>query len=182
MNCLLAGYPAGTTLDVAAALLAASPGAPVTLLSDDTRALLAVLDRPELAGCEVLWADAAEPGTVDDALVHRRMLHGQPDVVVVVVDEEQLGGAHGWGLAAVLLPRLGGTPLLVVGAGAATHIPRLSALFRDLAGAGGADFACAFVAGTDTDAVLQQAALLVSTEPVAHASVERPLLHGHCAH
>lgn len=179
MNCLLAGAPAGTTLDVAAALLTADPGAPVTLLSDDTAGLLAVLDRPELTGSEVLWADPGSPATVDDALVHRRMLHGRPDVVVVVVDDQP---DREWALGTILLPRLAGTPLLVTGAAAAALEPRLTALLGELADGDGHAPACAVVPGTDPDAVLAEAARLVRATPVPEVDAGAPLLHGHCAH
>ena len=123
MNCLLTGRPDGTTLAVARAFRAADPAAPVTLLSDDTDGLLRALQQPGLDRCEALWADAALLATVDDALVHRRMLHGQPDLVVVVADEERVADS----LLAVLVPRLAGTPLVVTGDAAAALAPRLSA-------------------------------------------------------
>jgi hypothetical protein len=185
VNCLVAGSPAGTALELAAALLAADPEAPVTLLSDDTEGLLAVLDRPGLARCEVLWADAASPATVDDALVHRRMLHGRPDVVVVVVDElsaDAAAGGSAWAMASVLAPRLSGTPLVVTGTGAAAVESALAALLDDLTEATGQAPACAVVPGCDPDAVVGRATELVCRSPAPEAVESGPLVHGHCAH
>ncbi len=174
MNCLLAGAPTGTTPGVARALLAAAPGAPLTLLSDDTEGLLRLLDEPGLSACEVLWADAANPATVDDALVHRRMLHGRPDVVVVVVDRDTA-----WTLGGVLVPRLSGTPLVVTGEAAAALAPRVAADLRALTDGDGEPPVHAIVPGDDPDAVVRRAAELVRTAP---APPDAPLLSGHCAH
>jgi hypothetical protein len=182
VNCLLAGAPAGTTLDMARVLLAADPAAPVTLLSDDTEGLLAVLDQPGLTRCEVLWADAASPATVDDALVHRRMLHGPPDVVIVVVDEQPGAGEAAWTLGAVLVPRLFGTPLVVTGSGVAALAPVVTAFLEGLADEVGQALACVVVPGCDPDVVLRQAADLVRTSPAPQAVAAGPPAHGHCAH
>ncbi len=177
MNCLLAGAPTGTTIGVARALLAASPGAPVTVLSDDTAGLLRVLDQPGLEGCEALWADADVPATVDDALVHRRMLHGRPDVVVVVVDEAPPGG-DAWRFGRVLVPRLSGAPLVVIDAAADGLGPRVAAELQALP----AVPAHAVVPGTDPEAVLRAAAELVPAAPLPLTDPAAPLLSGHCGH
>jgi hypothetical protein len=174
VNCLVAGRPHGAALAIAGAVLASVPDAPVTLMSDDTPGLLAALDRPELGGAEVLWADPSVPGTVDDALVHRRMLHGRPDVVVAVVDAEQ-GAAD---LATVLAPRLGGTPLVLTGDGAAAAASAIRALLEE---AGGEGTAPAVVPGHDAAAVLRVATDLVR-RAVRPADDPAPLLSGHCAH
>lgn len=160
MNCLLAGAPTGTAIGVARALLAASPGSPVTVLSDDTEGVLRVLDEPGLGGCEVLWADPATPATVDDALVYRRMLHGRPDVVVVVADGQPVGGDP-WRFGGVLVPRLSGTPLVITGAAAAELEPRVVA---DLAALDAAP-PHVFVPGHDPGAVLHRAAELRRAAP-----------------
>jgi hypothetical protein len=179
VNCLLVGRPTGTTLDIAGALLAADPEAPVTLLSDDTEGLLDVLDRPGLTRCEVLWADAASPATVDDALVHRRMLHGPPDVVVIVVDEPSDSACA---FATVLAPRLSGAPLVVTGHRAASVGSEVVALLPDAADeAGLAPRSLGIVAGHDPRAVLDRAAQLVREAPAPKAEPSGPLLHGHCA-
>jgi hypothetical protein len=179
VNCLLVGRPTGTTLGVAGALLAADPEAPVTLLSDDSEGLLAVLDRPGLTRCEVLWADAASPGTVDEALVHRRMLHGRLDVVVIVADDPS-GSARAF--ATLLVPRLAGAPLVVTGHEAAAVGADVVALLDDAAdGAGLAPRSLGIVVGDDHGAVLARAAQLVRRAP-APAEISAPLLHGHCAH
>ena len=179
MNCLLAGRPSGSTLGVARALLASAPQAPVTLMSDDTQGLLAVLDEPGLTGCEVLWADAASPATLDDALVHRRMLHGGPDVVVIAVDE---ASERDRALVAALVPRLSGAPLVLTGHGATILGPEAVALLHgstdDDAAAEPAPIE--IVAGDDPRAVLARAARLLREAPAHRA--EAPLLRGHCAH
>ena len=187
MNCLLAGVPAGTTLALAAAVLAADPEAPVTVLSDDTEGLLALLDRPGLGRCEVLWADGASPGTVDDALVHRRMLHGPPDVIVIVVDERPTSGDAptddgAWSLGAVLAARAAGTPLLVTGTGVAAVEQPLLALLDRVADETGQAPVCAVVRDSRPDAVLARAADLVRTSPAPQPVDAGPLVHGHCAH
>jgi hypothetical protein len=177
VNCLVAGRPGGTALAVAGAFLAAAPEAPVTLLSDDTDGLLRAVEQPGLDRCEVLWADAAVPATLDDALVHRRMLHGRPDVVVVVIDRERGTGD----LVAVLAPRLGGAPLLVTGDGAAARAQEISALLAELAVEQGSAPVHVVVPGHDLDAVLRGATELVRSAPQP-AVPPAPLLSGHCAH
>jgi hypothetical protein len=177
VNCLLAGAPTGTTIGVARALLAAFPGAPVTVLSDDTAGLLRLLDEPGLDGTEALWADAQVPATVDDALVHRRMLHGRPDVVVVVADEEPADGGA-WRFGGVLAPRLSGTPLLVTGSAAAGLGARVAADLQALT----AVPPHAVVPGDDPEEVLRRAAELVHTAPLPPSDSAAPLLSGHCAH
>ena len=177
MNCLLVGAPTGTTIGIARALLATSPGSPVTVLSDDTAGLLRFLDEPGIDGCEVLWADADVPGTVDDALVHRRLLHGRPDVVIVVADREPARG-DAWRFGGVLAPRLSGTPLVITGAAAAELAPRVAA---DLAALSAVP-PHAVVAGDDPEAVLHRAAELVRIAPHSQSDPSAPLLSGHCAH
>ena len=114
--------------------------------------------------------------TVDDALVHRRMLHGRPDVVVAVVDADSAGGD----LAEVLAPRLGITPLVLAGDGAAAAEPAVRALLEEAAGEGTPPDH-EVVPGHDPDAVVRVAADLVRrATPPAEASA--PLLSGHCAH
>jgi hypothetical protein len=103
VNALVVGAPLGAAGALARDLLALDAGAPVTVLSGDRAGLLAALERPGLS--EVLWADPAEPETCDDAVVHRQLLHGAPDVVVAAVD-----GPADWSLAERVARRLPGVP------------------------------------------------------------------------
>jgi hypothetical protein len=181
MNCLLVGAPGGTTAGVARALVEAAPEHPVTLLSDDTDGMLRLLDEPGLGGCECLWADAATPATVDDALVHRRMLHGRPDVVVLVVDRAPEEGPSAWALGRLLLPRLAGTPLVVTGPAAADLAPLVATTLQ-----AAADDAAvppyAVVPGDDPVEILHRAAELLRSLPAPAPDASAPLLAGHCGH
>jgi hypothetical protein len=182
MNCLLAGAPTGTTVDLARALLAATPDAPLTLLSDDTDGMLRLLDEPGLGDCECLWADAASPASVDDALVHRRMLHGRPDVVVVVVDRTPAEGSPAWTFGELLVPRLSGTPLVVSGRAAAAIAPDVEATLRALADDDAGVPLHAVVPGDDPTEVLTRAAELLRSLPTPSPDGSAPLLAGHCGH
>jgi hypothetical protein len=181
MNCLLVGAPGGTTAAVARAFVEAAPEQPVTLLSDDSDGLLRLLDEPGLGGCECLWADADAPATVDDALVHRRMLHGRPDVVVVVVDRTPADGSAAWTFGELLIPRLSGTPLVVTGRAADAVAPDVEATLRALADDAAAP-PHAVVPGDDPSAVLTRAAELLRSLPAPCPDATAPLLAGHCGH
>ena len=182
MNCLLVGAPGGTTAGVARALLEGAPQQPVTVLSDDTDGMLRLLDEPGLGGCECLWADAAVPATVDDALVHRRMLHGRPDVVVVVVDRTPAEGSPAWTFGELLVPRLAGTPLVVTGRAAAAVAPDVEASLRTLSDDEVGVPPHAVVPGDDPAEVLARAAELLRSLPAPSADASAPLLTGHCGH
>ena len=181
MNCVVAGRPAGTTLAVAGALRSVTPAAPVTLLSDDTAGLLAALDRPELAGCEVLWADAAVPSTVDDALVHRRMLHGRPDVVLVVVDRSPADGSTAWTFGELLAPRLAGTPLVVTGLAAAGLAGQVADVLRGTDG-DRAEPPHVVVPGDDAAEILRRTTEFLRSLPEPATEPAASLLAGHCGH
>jgi hypothetical protein len=182
MNCLLVGAPGGTTAGIARVLLEGDPQPPVTLLSDDTDGMLRLLDEPGLDGCECLWADATAPGTVDDALVHRRMLHGRPDVVVVVVDRTPAEGSPAWTFGELLVPRLAGTPLVVTGRAAVTVAPDVAATLRALADDEAGVPPHAVVPGDDATEVLTRAAELLRSLPTPSPGASAPLLAGHCGH
>jgi hypothetical protein len=182
MNCLLVGAPGGTTAGVARAFVEAAPQQPVTLLSDDTDGMLKLLDEPGLGSCECLWADAAAPATVDDALVHRRMLHGRPDVVVLVVDRAPGDGPSAWALCELLLPRLSGTPLVVTGLAAAAVAPLVADTPAALADGDAAEPPNAVVPGDDPAEVLHRAAELLRSAPAPQDDPAAPLLSGHCGH
>lgn len=181
MNCLLVGAPGGATAGVARAFVEADPQHPLTLLSDDTDGMLRLLDEPGLGGCECLWADAEAPATVDDALVHRRMLHGRPDVVVLVVDRAPGDGPSPWAFGELLLPRLSGTPLVVTGRAAGAVAPAVEATLRALA----EDAAVpphAVVPGDDPAEVLHRTAELLRSAPAPQDGGAAPLLSGQCGH
>lgn len=182
MNCLLVGDPGGTTVGIARAFVEAAPEQPVTLFSGDTDGMLRLLDDPGLSGCECLWADAASPGTVDDALVHRRMLHGRPDVVVVVADRTPADGSPAWTLGELLVPRLSGTPLVVAGLAAATLAPLVDGTLRALADDDTAVPPSAVVPGDDPVEILHRAAELLRSLPAPSPDASAPLLAGHCGH
>jgi hypothetical protein len=182
MNCLLVGAPTGTTVDLARALLAAAPEAPLTLLSDDTDGMLRLLDEPGLADCECLWADAAAPASVDNALVHRRMLHGRPDVVVVVVDRTPADGSPAWTFGELLVPRLSGTPLVVAGRAADAVAPDVEATLQALADDDAGVPPHAVVPGDEPTEVLTRAAELLRSLPAPVPDASAPLLAGHCGH
>jgi hypothetical protein len=180
MNCVLVGAPTGATVELARALLAAAPDAPVTLLSDDTDGMLRLLDEPGLGDCECLWADAGSPASVDEALVHRRMLHGRPDVVVVVVDRTPADGSTAWTFGELLVPRLAGTPLVVTGRAAAAVAADVEATLRALSDDAGVP-PHAVVPGEDPAEVLARATELLRSLP-APSPDAAPLLAGHCGH
>ncbi|UOY02268.1 hypothetical protein [Blastococcus sp. PRF04-17] len=182
MNCLLVGNPGGTTADVARAVVEAAPEQPVTLLSDDTDGLLRLLGEPGLSGCECLWADPAVPATVDDALVHRRLLHGSPEVVVLVVDRTPEDGGSAWALGELLVARLTRAPLLVTGLAAAALAPRVAAALSELTDDGAVRPPCAVVPGNDPSEVLRRAADLLRSVAVPRNDPATPLLSGHCGH
>lgn len=182
MNCLLAGAPGGTTTTVARAFLAAAPDAPLTVLSDDTAGMLGLLDEPGLGSCECLWAEAGRPETVDDALVHRRMLHGRPDVVVLAVDRHPADGGSAWPLGELLAQRLSGTPLVVTGVAADAVAPLLTDALRSLADDGGVTAPHVVVPGDDPGTILRATADLLRSLPAPSAEPVAPLLAGHCGH
>jgi hypothetical protein len=181
MNCLLVGAPDGTMAGVARAFVEVARRQPVTVLSQDTDGLLRLLDQPGLDGCECLWADADAPATVDDALVHRRMLHGRPDLAVLVVDRVPEEDGSAWALGELLLPRLSGTPLVVTGRAAAAVAPDVEATLRALADDAGVP-PHAVVPGDDPTEVLTRATQLLRSLPAPAPDASAPLLAGHCGH
>lgn len=122
MNAVVVGAPLGAAGALARALAAAEPGAPVTLVSGDGPALLAALDEPGLG--EVLLVDHSVPATCDQALVHRQLLHGAPEVLVVGVE----GTDDGWALGELVAQRFPQVPLLVTGPGAMAAADCVAAL------------------------------------------------------
>jgi hypothetical protein len=178
VNALLVGDPAGTAGRVAAELVAFAAG-PVTLVSQDTAGLLAALDQPELASCDVLWADPAQPGSCDDAVVHRQMLHGAPEGVVVAVDTAD---DPAWSLGAQLWRRLIGVPLLVTGPSADGVRARLNDLGAELGREAREELQWQLVPGAGSAVLEHWIALLAAAtdRPARVAAV--PSGHACCAH
>lgn len=180
VNALVVGDPAGTAGAAAAELLAAGESSPVTLVSQDTAGLLAAVDDPALASCDVLWADPAQPGSCDDAVVHRQMLHGVPDGLVVAVDATD---DPSWSLGSQLWRRLPGVPLLVTGPAAEGLRARLAELSAELERESGAEPSWQIIPGTGSAPVLEHWAALTlaaSDRPAPVAAVA--FGHSCCAH
>lgn len=178
MNTVVVGAPLGTAGALTRALLAARPGGAVTLLSGDASGLVAALDEPGVG--ELLWADPGDPGTCDEALVHRQLLHGAPAAVVVAVDRDRDGS---WELGEQVARRLPDVPLLLTGPAAAAAGDRLAALATELREAAGRAVPTALLPGADPAAVLGRLLELAAAAAARPALVPaRPLGHGHCPH
>jgi hypothetical protein len=182
VDALLVGSPAGTAGRAAAELVAFAPG-PVTLVSQDSAGLLGALDRPDLASCDGLWADPAQLGSCDDAVVHRQLLHGAPEgegegegVAVDIADDPA------WSLGAQLWRRLIGVPLLVMGPSADGVRARLNDLGTELCWEAGEKLQWQLVSGADSAVLEHWLRLLAAAtdRPARVAAV--PSRHGCCAH